>query len=377
MAKELKSGYTTGTCSAVGAYIALSLLLDQKIEDVLEILTLDNTKIRVPIESKKRCGNWARAVVLKDAGDDPDVTNGIEICSKVKIVEQLPDISRGHRFGNILIVGGRGVGLVTKKGLKVIPGKSAINPGPQEMIVKELTKLLKKASAENLNLIVTIYVPKGLEKAEKTFNRKLGILGGISILGSTGIVKPMSEEALKNSMFAELKVLKANSSRDWVVFLFGNHGKQFCIQQNIDIEQMVVTSNYIGFMIESAVQLGFKKVMLIGHIGKAIKVAGGIFNTHSRVADARLEIIAANAVLIDEPRENILKILNSNTAEEACQYVEKKVELFNFIANKVAIKSREFSRDEIQFESVLFNYSGDILGYSDKFYDMVEEIKGE
>ncbi|MGL5088115.1 MAG: cobalt-precorrin-5B (C(1))-methyltransferase CbiD [Fusobacteriaceae bacterium] len=377
MAKELKSGYTTGTCSAVGAYVALSLLLDQKIEDFLEILTLDNTKIRVPIESKKRCENWARAVVLKDAGDDPDVTNGIEICSKVKIVKQLPDISRGHRFGNILIVGGRGVGLVTKKGLKVIPGKSAINPGPQEMIVKELTKLLKKASAENLNLIVTIYVPKGLEKAEKTFNRKLGILGGISILGSTGIVKPMSEEALKNSMFAELKVLKANSSRDWVVFIFGNHGKQFCIEQNIDIEQMVVTSNYIGFMIESAVQLGFKKVMLIGHIGKAIKVAGGIFNTHSRVADARLEIIAANAILIDEPRENILKILNSNTAEEACQYVEKKVELFNFIANKVAMKSREFSRDEIQFESVLFNYSGDILGYSDKFYDMVEEIKGE
>lgn len=377
MVKELKSGYTTGTCSAVAAYAALSLLLDETIDDSLEITTLDNTKIRVPIASKKRCGNWARAVVLKDAGDDPDVTNGIEICSKVKIVEQLPNISRGYRFGNILILGGRGVGLVTKKGLKVPPGKSAINPGPQEMIVKLLTKLLKKCSAENYNLVVTIYVPKGLEKAKKTFNGKLGILGGISILGSTGVVKPMSEEALKSSMFAELKVLKANSTRDWVVFLFGNHGKQFCIEQNIDIEQSIVTSNYIGFMIESAAELGFKKIMLVGHIGKAIKVAGGIFNTHSRVADARLEILAANAVLIDEPRENILKILSSNTAEEACGYVEKKAELFNTVANKVALRSHEFSRGEIEFESAFFNYSGDILGYSDKFYDMVEELKGE
>ncbi|MGL4652799.1 cobalt-precorrin-5B (C(1))-methyltransferase CbiD [Cetobacterium sp.] len=377
MDKELKSGYTTGTCATVAALAALDLLLEKEIENSCIFTTLNGTTIEVPIESKKKLDNWARGVVIKDAGDDPDVTNGIEIVAKVKIVDELPDIKKAHRFNNILLVGGRGVGVVTKKGLKVEPGKSAINPGPQEMIVKALTELLEKHGMSHTKLLVYIYVPKGREKALKTFNGKLGILGGISILGSTGIVKPMSEEALQSSMFAELKVLKENSDRDWVLFLFGNHGKQFCIDNNIDIEQSVVTSNFIGFMIDSAVKLGFKKIMLIGHIGKAIKVAGGIFNTHSRVADARLEIIAANAVSIDEPRENILKVLESNTAEEACEYISKKAELFNLIGNKVAKRSSEFSREAIEFEAVLFNYKGDILGSSDGFYKMLEELKGE
>lgn len=377
MDKELKSGYTTGTCATVAALAALNLLLEKEIENSCIFTTLNGTTIEVPIESKKKLGNWARGVVIKDAGDDPDVTNGIEIVAKVKIVDELPDIKKAHRFNNILLVGGRGIGVATKKGLKVEPGKSAINPGPQEMIVKALTELLEKHGMSHTKLLVYIYVPKGREKALKTFNGKLGILGGISILGSTGIVKPMSEEALQSSMFAELKVLKENSDREWVLFLFGNHGKQFCIDNNIDIEQSVVTSNFIGFMIDSAVKLGFKKIMLIGHIGKAIKVAGGIFNTHSRVADARLEIIAANAVSIDEPRENILKVLGSNTAEEACEYISKKAELFNLIGNKVAKRSSEFSREAIEFEAVLFNYKGDILGSSDGFYKMLEELKGE
>lgn len=374
MEKELRIGYTTGTCACVAAFVALNLLMEKKIGESVEITTLNGIRLNIPVYSKKRGNNWARGVVLKDAGDDPDVTNGIEVCAKVRVVERLPDIERAHRFDNLLIVGGRGVGLVTKKGLKVLPGKSAINPGPQEMIVKVLNPLLKESG---LKVVVTIYVPKGRERALKTFNGKLGITGGISILGSTGIVKPMSEDALTKSMFAELKVLKENSPREWVVFAFGNHGKQFCVDNNIDIEQMVVTSNYIGFMIESAVKLGFKKILLIGHIGKAIKVAGGIFNTHSRVADARLEIIAANAILIDEPRENILKVLEANTAEEATEYISKKESLFSLIANKVAKKSTEFSRDNIEFQSILFNYRGDILGYSDRFYSMLEEIKIE
>lgn len=374
MDKELRSGYTTGTCACVASFVALNLLIGKDLGEKVEITTLNGVTLDIPIHSKKRGINWARGVVLKDAGDDPDVTNGIEICAKVKIVEELPKIEKAHKFENMLIVGGRGVGLVTKKGLKVTPGKSAINPGPQEMIVKTLNPLLEEYG---LKVIVTIYVPKGREKALKTFNGKLGILGGISILGSTGIVKPMSEDALTKSMFAELKVLKENSTREWVVFAFGNHGKQFCIDNNIDVEQMVVTSNYIGFMIDSAVKLGFKKIVLIGHIGKAIKVAGGIFNTHSRVADARLEIIAANAILIDEPRENILKVLEANTAEEATEYILKKESLFNLIANKVAKRSAEFSRDNIEFQSILFNYSGDILGYSDGFYEMIEELKSE
>lgn len=374
MGKELRSGYTTGTCAAVATYVALSLLLDRDILESVEVTTLNGVKLEVPVYSKKRGKTWGRGVILKDAGDDPDVTNGIEICAKVKIVNEFKNIEKAHIFENIAIVGGRGVGLVTKKGLKVLPGKSAINPGPQEMIIKAVNSLI---SDKNIKVLVTIYVPKGREKALKTFNGKLGILNGISILGSTGIVKPMSEDALTKSMYAELKVLKENSEKDWVVFAFGNHGKQFCIDNNIDIERMVVTSNYIGFMIDSAVELGFKRVLLIGHIGKAIKVAGGIFNTHSKVADARLEILAANAILVNESRENILKILSSNTAEEACEYASKKMELFTLIADKVAQKSKEYSKDNLEFEAILFNYKGDILGYSENTYKLVGEIKSE
>lgn len=370
--QELRSGYTTGTCASVASYIALKALLNMEVEKIVKIKSLDGVDLEVPVKSYKKGENWGRGVVIKDAGDDPDVTNGIEICAKVKVVRELPNIKRGHYFDNILLIGGRGVGLVTKKGLKVDPGKSAINPGPQEMIIK----ILKTILPENMKILVKIYVPQGMEKAKKTFNGKLGVIGGISILGSTGIVKPMSEEALTKSMFAELKVLKENTTRDWAIFAFGNHGKRFCEEQNLNLDHMVVTSNYIGFMIDSAVELGFKKILLVGHIGKAIKVAGGIFNTHSRVADARLEILAANAFILEEKRENILKVLESNTAEEACAYIEKK-EVFNLICNKVAKRCKEHSREEIEFQGMMFTYSGEILGYSDNFYAMVEELKNE
>lgn len=370
--QELRSGYTTGTCASVASYIALKALLKMEVEKNVKIKSLDGVDLEVPVKSYKKGENWGRGVVIKDAGDDPDVTNGIEICAKVKVVRELPNIKRGHYFDNILLIGGRGVGLVTKKGLKVDPGKSAINPGPQEMIIK----ILKTILPENMKILVKIYVPQGMEKAKKTFNGKLGVIGGISILGSTGIVKPMSEEALTKSMFAELKVLKENTTRDWAIFAFGNHGKRFCEEQNLNLDHMVVTSNYIGFMIDSAVELGFKKILLVGHIGKAIKVAGGIFNTHSRVADARLEILAANAFILEEKRENILKVLESNTAEEACAYIEKK-EVFNLICNKVAKRCKEHSREEIEFQGMMFTYSGEILGYSDNFYAMVEELKNE
>ncbi|MCJ8343622.1 MAG: cobalt-precorrin-5B (C(1))-methyltransferase CbiD [Cetobacterium sp.] len=373
MNRELKSGYTTGTCGAVGAYGALDLLLNGNENKIVKLKSLNGIDLEVPIESLKRGKNWARGVVLKYSGDDPDVTNGIEICAKVKIVKELPKISKGLYFDNILIVGGRGVGKVTKKGLQVLPGKSAINPGPQKMILNSIKSLI---GDKDIKVVVWIYIPKGLQTARKTFNPKLGIVGGISVLGSTGIVKPMSEEALKDSLFVELKVLKESTGRDWVIFAFGNHGKSFCEKMGIDVSQMVVISNYIGFMIESAVKLGFKRVLLIGHIGKAIKIAGGIFNTHSRVADGRLEILVANGVLIDEPRENLLKVLNSNTVEEACDYIEKK-ELFNLIGNKVAQKSREYSRDEIEFQSAIFTFSGNMIGHSDDFYKMAGELVGK
>lgn len=370
MSENLKCGYTTGTCSAVGIKAGLEALLNNNYLEKIKFTVLNGEEILVPVNKIKVRKNSVSVSIIKYAGDDPDVTNGIHICTKVKLVDKLPEVERGLYFDRFVLIGGRGVGRVTKLGLQVEIGKSAINPGPQKMIEKIVNEMLEK---ENKKAIVTIYVPEGREKAKKTFNPKLGIVGGISILGSTGIVKPMSEEALKDSMFVELKVLRMAKNRDWCIFTFGNYSKNYCERLNLDLEQTTVISNYVGFMIDSAVKLGFKKILLLGHLGKAIKIAGGIFNTHSRVADARMEIMGANAFLCGESSENITKILSSNTVEEACDYIEKK-EFFSFIANKVKRKVEEYSREELECEVLLFSFKGDTLGCSENFYQMAGEL---
>lgn len=370
MNKELKSGYTTGTCVAVGVKAGLEALLNENYLSELEFITLNGVQLKVPIYKIRVRKNFVTVVIVKNAGDDPDVTDGIKICVKIELVDELPDIENGIKIKKCILIGGRGVGIVTKLGLQVEIGKPAINPGPQKMVENVVEEML---SNQNKKCIIRVYVPEGREKAKKTFNPKLGIIGGISILGSTGIVKPMSEEALKDSMFVELKVLKMARSRDWAIFTFGNYSKNYCEQLGLDLEQTIVISNYVGFMIESAIKLGIKKVLFLGHIGKAIKIAGGIFNTHSRVADARVEIMASNAFLCGEKVENIHKILNSNTVEEACDYIGNK-EFFNFIAEKVKRKVEEYARGDIECEVLLFSFKGSTLGYSKRFYKMAGEL---
>ncbi|MGL4687647.1 MAG: cobalt-precorrin-5B (C(1))-methyltransferase CbiD, partial [Fusobacteriaceae bacterium] len=362
MDKELKSGYTTGSCSAAATKVALEKLFKNTEYPYVDIMSLNGKKLTIPVHSIKLSSNKScRVSIIKDAGDDPDVTDGIQICSRVRIVEDFKNTEKGFVEDNIYIGGGRGVGIVTKKGLLAPMGKYAINPGPLKMIFQVAKEILEELRIEKKKIEIIIFIPEGKKKALATLNYKLGILGGISILGSTGIVKPMSEEALKASLYVELKVMKENSKKDWAIFVFGNHGERFCKSMGLSTSQIVIISNYIGFMIESAIKLDFKKIILIGHIGKAVKIAGGIFNTHSRVADARLEILSANAVLVGEPLENIKKIMDSNTVDEASEYIEKR-ELFNLISNKVALKSQEYSRDKLICEALIFSFSGEILG---------------
>lgn len=375
--KKLKSGYTTGTCATACVKAALYKVLNIKDENIknIEVEALSGEILNIPIKKIRERKNFVTVVVEKYSGDDPDVTNGIDICAKVKIYDgekDFPKIKRGYYFNNILIYGGYGVGISTKKGLQCPVGKSAINPNPLKMIENAVKEILEE---RNLKVEILIYIPEGRKKAKKTFNEKLGVIGGLSILGSTGILNPMSEEALKNSLYTELKVLKENTKGDWVIFSFGNYGKKYCEEKGLSKEKIIVMSNYVGFMLESAKDIGFKKIILVGHIGKAVKIAGGIYNTHSRVADCRMEIMGANAFLVGESYENITKILKSNTVEEACSYVEKK-ELFYLIADKAAEKSKEYLRDEnIECEVMLFSFAGKELGHSKNFYSLLAEVE--
>jgi len=350
--KKLRCGYTTGS-SATGASLgALCNLMDERVEGI-EIRALNGWDIPLVLHNQEKKDKYAMASVIKDPGDDPDITRGIHIYSKVSWGKP----SDGRRYfvneeGNIYLTGGNGVGTVTKKGLQVGVGYSAINPGPRRMIFETLEK---KIPSEKI-LTVEISIPEGEEKAKKTFNPKLGIVDGLSILGSTGIVKPMSEDALIDSLKIEISVYKEEKKKDYVVFTFGNYGRKFIKEHtNYSEEEAIITSNYIGAMIDEAYRLGFKKVYLAGHIGKFVKLAGGIFNTHSKVADARLEILTACAVVAGESSEILQKIIGSNTTEEAVEYIEG-TKVWEVVGKRALKYLRERTYGEIEMEVAFFSF---------------------
>lgn len=358
--KKLRYGYTTGSSATAATKAALMYLLDDGKHDILEVTIKlpSGNPLTISVNSLEKKENSVLASVIKDGGDDPDVTHGLEIFSKVTLRKDL----------KINIFGGIGVGKITKKGLPVAPGNSAINPVPLKMIRETVEEMLP----EGLGADVEIFVPKGEETAKKTLNAKLGIIGGISILGTTGIVKPMSEESWKASLAIELKMALENAGNGEAIFLFGNRGKQY-LGDNFDdnISQAIVISNFVGYMFDRACEFEAKKIYFIGELGKFVKVAGGIFHTHSRVSDAKMEILTANALLVGESTENMKKIMASNTTEEATKYIEK-TEVYNLLAEKAKQKCEEYCRRngwELEVETLIISAEKEVLGNSRYFFD--------
>ena len=358
--KKLRYGYTTGSSATAATKAALMYLLDDSKHDIPEVTIKlpSGNPLTISVNSLEKKENSILASVIKDGGDDPDVTHGLEIYSKVSL----------RNDSKINIFGGIGVGKVTKKGLPVAPGNSAINPVPLKMIRETVEEMLP----EGLGADVEIFVPKGEETAKKTLNAKLGIIGGISILGTTGIVKPMSEESWKASLAIELKMALENAGNGEAIFLFGNRGKQY-LSDNFDdnISQAIVISNFVGYMFDRACEFEAKKIYFIGELGKFVKVAGGIFHTHSRVSDAKMEILTANALLVGESTENMKKIMASNTTEEATKYIEK-TEVYNLLAEKAKQKCEEYCRRngwELEVETLIISAEKEVLGNSRYFFD--------
>ena len=358
--KKLRYGYTTGSSATAATKAALMYLLDDSKHDIPEVTIKlpSGNPLTISVNSLEKKENSILASVIKDGGDDPDVTHGLEIYSKVSL----------RNDSKINIFGGIGVGKVTKKGLPVAPGNSAINPVPLKMIRETVEEMLP----EGLGADVEIFVPKGEETAKKTLNAKLGIIGGISILGTTGIVKPMSEESWKASLAIELKMALENAGNGEAIFLFGNRGKQYLSDNFEDnTSQAIVISNFVGYMFDRACEFEAKKIYFIGELGKFVKVAGGIFHTHSRVSDAKMEILTANALLVGESTENMKKIMASNTTEEATKYIEK-TEVYNLLAEKAKQKCEEYCRRngwELEVETLIISAEKKVLGNSRHFFD--------
>ena len=360
-AKLLRTGYTTGSSAVAAAKAALTTLLTEKESQIEEIaITLPNgSKLQIPIEAIFKSDTASiTAVVIKDAGDDADVTHGLEICAKVTL----------NHTGKISIGGGVGVGKVTKPGLQIPVGAYAINPVPLKMIEDNLKPLL----SDEMGVEVVIEVPHGEAAAAKTFNPRLGVIGGISIIGTSGIVRPMSEEAFKDTIYTEMKQKKALGVKT-LVLVPGLHGEKFATE-NINLadlnlvktEQVVHMGNYVGFALQAADKLGFQNIVLIGHTGKLIKLAGGIFNTHSKVADAKVEIMVSELALLGAPLNILQDISLANTTDEMSNYLTHTpyLEVFQILAEKARKRCLQFIFEGIDIEVILYDMSSRLLGDS-------------
>ena len=310
--KKLRLGFTTGSCAAAAAKAAARMLLTGERLCHIRLMTPKNIPLELPILEISRMDNTVSCAVRKDSGDDPDITNGALIFASVTMIDE-PVIK---------IDGGRGVGRVTKRGLDQPVGEAAINSVPRQMIKDALTEVCQVTDYHG-GLSVISSVPEGEALAKKTFNPRLGIIGGISILGTSGIVEPMSDQALIDTINVELKQRKADGA-EYILLTPGNYGMDF-IRSSIavDPETAVMTSNFIGDALDSCRELGFKGILLIGHIGKLVKIAGGMLNTHSRYGDCRMEILASYAGASGLSPESIAEILDCATCDDAVRIMKE------------------------------------------------------
>lgn len=325
----MRYGFTTGSCAAAAAKAAAYMLLTGQKKTEIAIETPKGIIYQAQIVDINQKEDEVSCAVEKDGGDDPDITTGILIYAKVSYLASLE-----NKEQEIVIKGGKGVGIITRLGLGYDIGSAAINRVPRAMIKKEVMDICKTFDYKG-SLQVEIIVPEGEKIAKHTFNPRLGIVGGISILGTSGIVEPMSSQALLDTIKIQLRQRKALGF-DYVAVSPGNYGMEFMKKAyGYDLDKSVKCSNFIGAVVDMAVELEFKKMLLTGHIGKLIKVAGGIMNTHSKEADCRMELLAAFAIREHVDLYQVEKILECATTEEAIPILEESKKL-NQIMNKIA-----------------------------------------
>lgn len=304
--KQLRCGYTTGTCAALAAAGAATFLLSGKKPETLSLMTPKGIPVETPPAFLLIKEETAVCGVVKDGGDDADVTHGLTIEAHVK---------KSCRPG-IFIDGGEGVGRVTKPGLDQPVGFAAINRVPRRMIEEQVQQVCDALGYDG-GVEVLICIPGGKEAAQKTFNPMLGVEGGLSILGTSGIVEPMSEQALIDTIALELRQAAAKGAKR-VILTPGNYGMDFLQAEGLDrLAPVVKCSNYIGDALDAAAAAGFGEILLVGHAGKLVKLAAGVMNTHSRVADARGEVFCAHAALCGGERE-LCRALMAAPTSDAC-----------------------------------------------------------
>lgn len=364
--KKLQFGYTTGSCAAAATQGAAAMLLGGCMIDSVNLMTPKGILLTLKLEEAQISENAAVCAVRKNAGDDPDTTNGILIFARVeKTVEP-----------GIFIDGGTGVGRVTKPGLCQKIGEAAINPVPMEMIRREAEETARKYGYKG-GLKVLIYVPQGEEIAKKTFNPRLGIKGGISILGTSGIVEPMSEAALIQSIRVEMKQRYAQGE-EYILVTPGNYGADYLREHmTLPYEKNIKCSNYVGETIDMAIDMGVKGILFVAHIGKFVKVAAGIMNTHSHSADGRMEVLASNAIRAGAGIECAREILDASTTDEALDILKKYIclrQTMDEILQRIQYYLDHRSYEQILLGAVIFSNVHGYLGQTKDAQKLIDKM---
>ena len=370
----MRYGFTTGSCAAAAAKAAAYMLLSGRQKNTITIETPKGIPYTAEILEITRGEKAVQCAVRKDGGDDPDITSGALIYAEVSLTDHTRTQATDTR---IHIDGGIGVGRVTKPGLDQPDGNAAINHVPREMIAKEVLEVCDLMDYKG-NLQVIISVPEGEAIAKQTFNPRLGIVGGISILGTSGIVEPMSNQALLDTIRVELNQRRAEGF-DYIAVAPGNYGLDFMKKAyGYDLDKSVKCSNFIGVTIDMAVECGFTRMLLTGHIGKLIKVAGGIMNTHSKEADCRMELLSAYAIHEGAGADVAAKILDCVATEEAVRLLReagKQQEVMDYAMERIMFYLNKRAGGRMQIDCIMYDNTFGELAKSkeaDRWFTLLE-----
>lgn len=385
--KRLRYGYTTGSCAAGATRGAVRMLLSGASLSEVELQTPKGITLNLQLHDITKDENYVSCAVQKDAGDDPDTTNGILVYAKVEkisaeaakniIDNQNTDSKKVIIHSNIILDGGVGVGRVTKPGLSQKVGEAAINPVPKAMILREAEEAAQEYDYEGY-LKITISVPEGEEISKKTFNPRLGIMGGISILGTSGIVEPMSERALIASIQVEMKQHFCQGE-NYILVTPGNYGADYLREHmTIPFENNIKCSNYVGETIDMAIDMGVKGILFVAHIGKFVKVAAGIMNTHSHCADGRMEVLCASAIRAGGTLECAREILEAGTTDEALAVIDRYgilKQTMAIVMEKIQFYLDHRSYEQILLGAVVFSNVYGLLGQTRDALKLMEAIQ--
>ncbi len=358
--RKLRSGFTTGTAAAAAAKAAVICLLEKRCPEAVRVNLLNGETWRIPVrETKIKTRVEAECQVVKDAGDDPDVTNGALVGARVFLLEKYD--------GDVEIAGGEGVGTVTKPGLEVEPGQPAINPGPRRMIEESVRQVLER-NGKNHAVRVEIFVPEGRKLARKTLNFRLGIEGGISILGTTGVVRPMSHEAYTAAILSSFSVARAMGVEE-AVLSTGRRSERCARKLFVGMapEGFVQIGDFFGQSIKMGLEAGFRKVFFAAFFGKAIKMAFGAECTHAAKTRLSLRSLADWAVECGSSRAFAHRVENANTAREAFGFIQTDFpDLIGIVGDRLIDSARGFAENRLHIGAVIFDYQEKLVWKGEK-----------